>query len=544
MPPQLNSDLRRTNREKRVWQDRTLIDVVTEHADRRPERLAVADQHERITYADLVARAHALAAWLVQQGLEPGDAVVLQTPNRIALPLTHLACDIADLIVVPLSDAWRRTELQHLLGASQAKVVVVPSANRGFDHLGLVEELRDDLPDLRLVGSLDQGGGDFDFTEVSIGEASGGQRPRDPDAPRFVMVSSGTTDVPTMSLFSDNNLWFFMRQYGDHVGMGADDLAVGIAPANTGATGYVFPVLAPILHGAGSVLLEHWSPAEALDLIAEERATLATGIPTQIIKMLQEEDVRDHDFDALRVFNNAGAPLPPDVAVELEEVFGCHVQSVYGATDGGVPSMTRHDDPVEKRYTTVGRILPHTDVRLVDPLLADVAPGEPGEIMWRSPTKSHGYFNAPDRDAVVWLDDGYYRSGDLGQLDDEGYLRIVGRAKDMIIRGGQNLSPREIEEAVARHPAVAEVAVIGIPDQVYGERACACVQLRPGESLTLEELGDFLAGLDLATFKRPERLEVFDELPTSAGAKINKVALREAVAERAQGAQPGAPLNL
>ena len=532
MPPPLSADLRSRNLELGIWQEASLAEVVAARADASPDRLAVADQHERLTYAELVERARRLAAWLVSQGLGRGASVLLQSSNRIAIPLTHLACDIADLTFVPVSDAWRRTELEHLLGTARAAIAIVPSPGAGFDHLGLVEELRASLPDLRAVGTIDGGGGDFELAEACSGASVGGERAHDANAPRFVMVSSGTTDIPTMSLFSDNNLWFFMRQYGRHVGLGEADVAVGIAPANTGATGYVFPVLGPLLHGAGSVLLERWAPRTALDLLAAERATLATGVPTHLIKMLQEDDVAARDYSDLRVFNNAGAPLPPEVAAELERVFGCRVQSVYGATDGGVPAMTSFEDPQDKRYTTVGRILPHTDVRLVDALLEDVPTGQAGEVLWRSPTKSHGYLNAPDRDAAVWLDDGYYRSGDVGELVQDGYLRIVGRAKDMIIRGGQNISPREIEEAVARHPSVAEVAVVGLPDQVYGERVCACISLRPGRTLGLEELGTHLDEIGLARFKRPEHLEVFEELPASAGAKINKVALRTEVQQR------------
>lgn len=521
-----------------VWRRTALHQVVDATADDHPDLLAVADQHERLTYRELAARSSVLARWLLDQGLAPGTAVALQCANRVALAVAHFACDRADLTFVPLSNAWRRTEMVHLLRTSGAAVAVLPPAAADFDFLATVAEARGELPDLRTVGTLEGGSGDFSFEDVT--KATGDERfavERDPAAPRFVMVTSGTTDVPRMSLWTDDNLWYFMRQFGAAVELGEGDVAVGIAPANTGATGYVFPVLAPLLHGASSVLLEHWSPREAIDLLERARATIATAIPTQLIKMLQDGTVATRDYGSLRVFNNAGAPLPAESAAEVEQVFGCTVQAVYGATDGGVPVMTRVTDPPEKRYHTVGRPLPETDLRLVgervvDGDLEDVAPGEPGEVLWRSPTKTFGYFNDPERTEAAFWGDGWYRSGDLGSLDEDGYLRIVGRVKDLIIRGGQNISPRELEDLVAGHPAVSEVSVIGIPDPVYGERACACVVVRPGRDLTFEELVAHLEGRQVARFKLPERLELFDELPKSAGAKVSKVALRVAVLDR------------
>jgi non-ribosomal peptide synthetase component E (peptide arylation enzyme) len=301
----------------------------------------------------------------------------------------------------------------------------------------------------------------------------------------------------------------------------------------------VFPVLAPLLHGASSVLVEHWSAPLALELLQREAATLATAVPTQLIKMLQDPALAEHDYTSLRVFNNAGAPLAPQAAMEVERVFGCTIQTVYGASDGGVPVMTRVSDPPEKRFTTVGRTLPATELRIAAPDMAALPPGEVGEVLWRNPTKTFGYLNDAERTDSMFWDDGFYRSGDLGVVDEDGYLRIVGRAKDVIIRGGQNLSPREIEEVIATEPNVSEVAVVGIPDPVYGERACACVVLRAGGSLSLDGLSRFLAAHDLVKYKWPERLELFTELPKSAGAKVSKVELRAAVLARAERDQGG-----
>ena len=522
------------------WSDQPLHSAVDDTAAVAPDRLAVADQHDRYTYAELVRHSSALARWLLDQDLRPGTAIALQSSNRVAIPLVHLACDRADLTFLPVPDAWRRTELRHVLERSGAAVFLVPPASDDVDAPALARELREELPDLRIVGTTEGGGLDVALDEILAGsDGAPCSVERDADAPRLAMATSGTTELSRLSLWTANNLRFFLQQFGLAVGLVPGDVAVGVAPANSGSTGYVFPVLAPLLHGASSVLLEHWSAPLALELLQREAATLATAVPTQLIKMVQDPALAEHDYSSLRVFNNAGAPLAPQAATEVERVFGCTIQTVYGASDGGVPVMTRVGDPPEKRFTTVGRTLPATELRIAAPDMAALPPGEVGEVLWRNPTKTFGYLNDAERTDAMFWDDGFYRSGDLGVVDEDGYLRIVGRAKDVIIRGGQNLSPREIEEVIATEPNVSEVAVVGIPDPVYGERACACVVLRAGGSLSLDGLSQFLAAQDLVKYKWPERLELFTELPKSAGAKVSKVELRAAVLARAEHDQGG-----
>jgi non-ribosomal peptide synthetase component E (peptide arylation enzyme) len=515
-----------------MWQDVPLYAVIDGHATAEPDKIAVADQHERLTYREFVRRSHNIAAWLLGLGLKPGAPVALQSTNRVALALMHVACDRADLLFVPLSSAWRERELGHLLGLSGAQVLFVPAADDKIDYLALINGLRADLPSLQHVGVIEGGGAEIDLSVIStVGDAEVVVS-RDPNAPRYVMVASGTTELPKMSLWTDNNLWAFMKHYRESTGMTSHDVALGMAPANTGATGYVFPVLAPLLSGATSVLLEDWDPARALELLESEQATIACAVPTQILKLFLEDSVRTRDFSRLRVFTNAGAAMPPDAAREMETTFNCTGQVVYGATDGGVPFMTKVTDPREKRWSTIGRVLPYGEVRLLTPDQQDVPAGESGEIAWRSPTKTFGYLNEPERTESVWLDEGWYLSGDLGRFDDDGYLSIIGRAKDMIIRGGQNISPRELEDVIIRYEPIAEVSVVGIPDPVYGERACACVIVKSGASFSVAELTEFMLSQGMAKFKLPERVEVFDEFPASAGGKITKVELRRLVQER------------
>jgi acyl-CoA synthetase (AMP-forming)/AMP-acid ligase II len=524
-----------------AWQRRRLVDVVLEHAEAQPDKVAVIDGSVRLTYGELARRGRVLAEWMVALGLRPGEVFALQAPSGWPVPAFHLACGLADVVFLPLSDHWRRTEVEHLAALARARALVVPDAGE-HDFLAVAREVERKVASIELVATL-EGEGDADLPELLSRAPRGMPLPAgDPNTGRLAMITSGSTALPRVSLWSDNNLWFFLSQYRDAVGLRPTDVAAQIAPANTGSTGYVFPVLTPLLNGATSAMLRRWSAGAALELLEREHATLATAIPTQLVKMLQERGRRSLD---LRVFTNSGAPLAPEAAAETEQSFDCVVQAVYGASDGGVPVMTRTADPVEKRRTTVGRRLPLTDLRMLDAGLRNVPPGEPGEAFWRNPTKSYGYLNDPERTDEAFWGDGYYRSGDIGVVDPDGYLRIVGRAKDVIIRGGQNISPREVEELIGQHPDVLEVAVIGVPDAVYGERVAACIVPRPGRQPGVGDLARFLAAREVARHKQPELVELFTELPRNAGGKLAKLELKEEVGRRAEEAgQRGTAMDL
>jgi acyl-coenzyme A synthetase/AMP-(fatty) acid ligase len=473
-------------------------------------------------------RSGRLAAFLRSDaGVGDGDVVAAQSGNRVELAIAQLACSTAAATFVPLSDAWRETEMAHILGVSGAKVALVPGDAGGFDFLGAVTELRPRLPALRLAATFD-GEGELELPSI-LGPAGPDPLtpvPTDPNLPRYVMVSSGSTSVPKLSMWSDNNLWAFGQMWAAAVALSFQDRVVGLAPAGTGAIGYVFGVLFPLLRGATSILLERWDPAGAIRLMQRERASVLVAVPTQLVKLMQEPGAQTLSVPDLRAVTNAGAPMSPDVAAALEAAWGCRIQTIYGATDGGTPVMTRIDDRAAVRHSTVGRALPFTDVRLVGPAMQEVEPGGAGEIIWRGPTKSHGYLADPERTQEMFSDDGFYRSGDVALREESGAYRIVGRTKDMIIRGGQNISPLELEAALGVHPAVAEVAVVGIADPVYGERVCAAVALRAGSSLDLEGVVAFLAGRRIAKFKLPERLELFDELPKTVTGKTSKEEVR------------------
>ena len=531
MPLQpLTPELIQKNVESKVWLDKPLYAVIDGHAEATPDKLAVADQHERLTYAELVERSSQLARGLLQQGLSEGEVVLVQCPNEVLFAVAFLACNRAGLCFAPISSMWRGKEMRHLLTLTKARYALLPAKTSEFDYLATAKSMRAELTDLEgLVDCGNNGDGDIDLSDLMISGSEPVCKKPDPNVPYYCMPTSGTTDLPRMPRWTDNNLWYFLGEYLEAVEFEPTYTSVAVAPINLGSIGFVKGVLAPLLKGATSIILEKWSPRAALDLIVSEKATGLVAIPTQIVMMLE---LGESSYPAVRYITNAGAPISPERAIEAEQKFSCKIQAVYGATDGGVACMTKVTDADDKRLYSVGKPLKKNELRLLDDNQSDVSAGESGEILWRSPTKSFGYLNEPERTENTFWADSWYRSGDVGELDADGYLRIVGRVKDMIIRGGQNISPREIEEAMVRHPAISDAAAVGYPDSVFGERVCACLVMANGQEISIEELQEHLKGEELVKYKWPERIEYFDELPRTAAQKISKVELKDIIVAR------------
>ncbi|BBY40130.1 cyclohexanecarboxylate-CoA ligase [Mycobacterium mantenii] len=523
-------------RDAGIWSDQTLPEMFDEHVAAHPEKLAVIDGEVRWTYGELADLTQRGAQLLLDLGVRPGDPVAAQLPTCALLPVINLAANRIGAYMVAMPTRWRRAEVGSLLATIGAEVLISVESDRDIDVRALHEELRPTLPDLREVLYARTGSvGSFE-SRVRAAEPINPRTARglrcDPDQPAHVMCSSGTTGVPKASLWSANDMIaFLVHQTAPALKLTSDDVAGAIAPAGQGSTGYVFPILMPLLTGATSVMLEHWKPQPALDLIVRERVTYATAIPTQLVMML-DLDLESADLSAFTRFNNAGAPLPPRVAEEIERRMGCVVQNVYGTTDGGVPTMTTVHDSEWARWNTVGKICAGEELELRAPDGTLVIPGDTGEVFWRGANNTWGYLNQADYDKANWDTDGWYRSGDLGCVQD-GYLRIVGRAKDMILRGGMNIFPFEVETVLIKHPAVAAVAIIPVPDDRLGERACAVV-VPAGEPPTLNDLTAFLDAQGLAKFKFPEQLVLVDELPTNPGGKVDKGRLHQLVAAQTQ----------
>ncbi|MFC4946660.1 class I adenylate-forming enzyme family protein [Pseudonocardia sp. GCM10023141] len=509
------------------WSDRCLFEIVDEWAERTGDKLAVTDGTYEWTYAQLRDTSLRAAQVLHDLGVRPGDAVTVQIPSSALIPALHSAVNRLGAVFVPVPEMWRASEVEAVVRGSRASVLLVP-AGAGFDHLAMAREIQAGLPHLGCVMSLT--GADSFMDRVAVARpdlaAIAALRPS-PDEVLSVICSSGTTGVPKLSAFSSNNVLTNMSQVADAIGMGQDDVMGGIAPANTGSTGYLYGVLGPLVVGATAHVLGRWSARAAADLLSGRGCTVAVAIPTQIV-MLMDPALGDHDYTPLRAFLNGGAALPVSVATTAEERMGCAVLGIYGASESAFPTCGRHDDPPDKRQTTVGRVVPGQELRLVDGDGIDVPPGESGEVLWRGPNSSFGFLNQPELDASAFDGSGFFHSADLGVLDEDGYLLIVGRLKDMILRGGLNIYPAEVEGLLYEMPKVADAAVVGVPDDRLGERACAVVVLADRfEALEVAEVSAFLEAAGLARFKHPEFVVAVAELPRAASAKLDKSRIRD-----------------
>lgn len=521
-----------------LWKDVTFFERFKTSALKHPDKTAIVQGARKRSYGELLDQVETLACNFLSLGLEPGDIVALQSPNAIEFPLVHLACNRAGLLFLPLHDSWRGPEIRHLLSQAEAKVVITPCTYRGFDHAAMIDDLRAGLPQLLHHFKLQEEGAERGFENLLTAAAAASdeldrRRPY-PDLPAHIMLSGGTTSLSKMSLYSCNNLLAMLNNFVEAADLSEQDVAAALAPAGTGATGYIFPILTPLLIGATSIILERWSdPAWAVDLICEHDCTLAVGVPTQLARMIPVLETKAlSDFERFRLFFNAGAPLARATGEAIEALMGCLIQSMYGSTDGGVPTTTRVEDPADKRLGTVGRVVRGCECHIWNEDGLSLSPGEVGEVVWRGADTSWGYLGDEAETARAFTSDGFYRSGDLGRFDPNGYLQIVGRLKDMILRGGRNISPLTIEEKLILHPAVEEVAVTGIPDEILGERACAFVTLQPGKVLSFDEVVAFLKQQELAVWQLPERLEVVGSLPRGPGGKVQKAKLRELVVQK------------
>jgi non-ribosomal peptide synthetase component E (peptide arylation enzyme) len=540
MQPKLHSDAAcAAYHEAGLWGDKLIVDYIDDHARRDPAKAAIVDCRETITYATLVRRSENLAAAFKAIGLGHGDVVAIRSANWAELPITHLATNRIGAIFLPLSEGFAEADILHLLRQSQARVLLTASTG-WLDPRAFLEKHRSELALLKEVISLREAGSGVKLSFDSLANDDSWRIQRgteyltraraDADAPSHVMVSSGTTGMPKCSLFSDNNsIVKVLLQYCKSVAeITSADVAAAIAPAATGSTGYNYPILAPLLAGGTSVMLEHWkgsNPEEALHLIEQHGCTYAVVVPTQLAKLIAIPDVHKYDLRHLRLITNSGAKLPAPVAEAAESLFHSKIQSVYGCSEAGAATMTAVSDPPEKRFHTAGRALLGQELVIKDEAGNPVERNHIGEVCWRGAHKTFGFLNDPESTRTVWDAAGWLNSGDLGTIDDDGYLRIVGRKKDMIIRGGQNINPRAIEEVLLRHSSVVDVAIASVPDPVLGERVGAFVVGRPSQALSLAELSRFVLDQGLAKWNQPELLFLVDDLPRNAGGKVDKARL-------------------
>lgn len=510
-----------------------LYTLFAEHAEAHPDRTAVIDDACAVDYARLAAAVRRLAGTLAAAGVGPGDVVAMQLPSCWQANAVELAVSAVGAICLPYPTVLRERESRALLARSEAVAAVVAAGIGGCDTAQLLESVRHDLPALRHVYVVGERYGDFAPLDPVLGGEAGTDHWSppgiDPDGPARILVTSGTEATPKMVVFSHNAMAAGMGNrlaVLDPAGM----RALLLVPGSTGfgALGTV-GVLA--CHGATLIVTAGFDAAGAVSLIDEHRPTHVFGVPTMLSDMLASPALDRADTTSVRVIAGGGAPAGEALVTELQQRFGCVFVNRYGTADGAA-SQTSLDDPPERIATTMGRPDPAViTLRTVDESGHDVGVGATGEIWARGPFSALCYGNAPELDAIYRTADGWLKTGDLGMFDADGYLRVVGRTKDIIKRGGASISPAEIEELLSSHPDVLHVACVGMPDERLGQRVCAYVVPRdPAASPTLADLTALLLRHGLAKYKLPERLELTTELPRNPVGKINKAVLGDRIA--------------
>jgi len=521
-------------------------------ADR--EALVVRHQSIRWTYAELREQVDRCAAGLVAIGLEPGDRIGIWSPNNAEWTVTQFATAKAGLILVNINPAYRLTELEYAINKVGCRALITATSFKASDYLGMLRELAPELgsceagalrsqrlPTLETVVQLgsEPEPGMMRFSELMrVGTDAHARRLEEIGAAlQFddainIQFTSGTTGSPKGATLSHHNILNNGYFVGETMGLGPDDRICIPVPLYH-CFGMVLGNLAAVTHGSAMVYpSEGYDPRETLRAVAEERCTALYGVPTMFIAELEHPDFATFDLSSLRTGIMGGSPCPIEVMKRvMSEMHMPEVTIAYGMTETSPASFqTATDDPVDRRVSTVGRVHHHVEVKIVDEQGRVVPVGASGELCTRGYPVMLGYWADEERTAEAIDAGGWMHTGDLATIDAEGYCNIVGRIKDMVIRGGENVYPREVEEFLYRHPAVGDVQVFGIPDERLGEQLCAWVKLRDGASASAEEIQDFCRG-QIAHFKVPHHVRFVDAFPMTVTGKIQKFAMRDAMIE-------------
>ncbi len=526
-----------------LWPDMVITDVLDALAAERPDAVAITGinsmrggRRETLSYRQLNILSRRIALGLVHYGISKGDIVSFQLPNWWEFAALHLACARIGAISNPVMPIFRERELSFMLSFAQTRAIFVPREFRGFDHAAMMAGLRKDLPELEHVFVLG-GEGAQSFEENFLnrrhedemdGPGIFAARKMGPNDVNEMLYTSGTTGQPKGVMHTANTQFANARPYAQRLGLGAKDTILMSSPL-AHQTGFLYGVIMPLLIGAKVVYQDVWDAKVAAQLVQEEGVTYTMASTPFLADLAGTPQVRDYDISTLKIFLCAGAPIPRVLAETASKELDIIVLSGWGMSENGAVTTTQPSDPMEKVFNTDGKPLPGVEVRIVgeDGKVAPV--NTEGLLQARGCSAFVGYMKKPEMHGTDA--DGWFDTGDYARMDEDGYIRITGRAKDIIIRGGENIPVVEVEELLYRHPSIVDAAIVGIPDPRLGERGCAFVTLHPGSNLTFDAMVEYLKDAKLARNYLPERLEVISEMPRTASGKIQKFKLRDMAKE-------------
>ena len=531
-----NEQRRAAYRQQGLWGDASLADYWQQTARAMPDKIAVVDNHgASYTYSALDHAASCLANWMLAKGIESGDRIAFQLPGWCEFTVIYLACLKIGAVSVPLLPSWREAELVWVLNKCQAKMFFAPTLFKQTRPVDLILPLQNQLLQLQQIVGVDKLAPATsslslsqiiaDNTSLTTAITTHG------DELAAVLFTSGTEGLPKGVMLTHNNILASERAYCARLNLTWQDVFMMPAPLGH-ATGFLHGVTAPFLIGARSVLLDIFTPDACLALLEQQRCTCMLGATPFVYDLLNLLEKQPADLSALRFFLCGGTTIPKKVARECQQR-GIKLLSVYGSTESSPHAVVNLDDPLSRFMHTDGYAAAGVEIKVVDDARKTLPPGCEGEEASRGPNVFMGYFDEPELTARALDEEGWYYSGDLCRMDEAGYIKITGRKKDIIVRGGENISSREVEDILLQHPKIHDACVIAMPDERLGERSCAYVVLKaPHHSLSLEDVVAFFSRKRVAKYKYPEHIVVIEKLPRTASGKIQKFLLRKDIMRR------------
>ncbi|EEU9430349.1 medium-chain fatty-acid--CoA ligase [Escherichia coli] len=531
-----NEQRRTAYRQQGLWGDASLADYWQQTARAMPDKIAVVDNHgASYTYSALDHAASCLANWMLAKGIESGDRIAFQLPGWCEFTVIYLACLKIGAVSVPLLPSWREAELVWVLNKCQAKMFFAPTLFKQTRPVDLILPLQNQLPQLQQIVGVDKLAPAT--SSLSLSQIIADNTPLTTaitthgDELAAVLFTSGTEGLPKGVMLTHNNILASERAYCARLNLTWQDVFMMPAPLGH-ATGFLHGVTAPFLIGARSVLLDIFTPDACLALLEQQRCTCMLGATPFVYDLLNVLEKQPADLSALRFFLCGGTTIPKKVARECQQL-GIKLLSVYGSTESSPHAVVNLDDPLSRFMHTDGYAAAGVEIKVVDDARKTLPPGCEGEEASRGPNVFMGYFDEPELTARALDEEGWYYSGDLCRMDEAGYIKITGRKKDIIVRGGENISSREVEDILLQHPKIHDACVVAMPDERLGERSCAYVVLKaPHHSLSLEEVVAFFSRKRVAKYKYPEHIVVIEKLPRTASGKIQKFLLRKDIMRR------------
>ncbi|EFA4038019.1 medium-chain fatty-acid--CoA ligase [Escherichia coli O120:H10] len=531
-----NEQRRAAYRQQGLWGDASLADYWQQTARAMPDKIAVVDNHgASYTYSALDHAASCLANWMLAKGIESGDRIAFQLPGWCEFTVIYLACLKIGAVSVPLLPSWREAELVWVLNKCQAKMFFAPTLFKQTRPVDLILPLQNQLPQLQQIVGVDKLAPATsslslsqiiaDNTSLTTAITTHG------DELAAVLFTSGTEGLPKGVMLTHNNILASERAYCARLNLTWQDVFMMPAPLGH-ATGFLHGVTAPFLIGARSVLLDIFTPDACLALLEQQRCTCMLGATPFVYDLLNVLEKQPADLSALRFFLCGGTTIPKKVARECQQR-GIKLLSVYGSTESSPHAVVNLDDPLSRFMHTDGYAAAGVEIKVVDDARKTLPPGCEGEEASRGPNVFMGYFDEPELTARALDEEGWYYSGDLCRMDEAGYIKITGRKKDIIVRGGENISSREVEDILLQRPKIHDACVVAMSDERLGERSCAYVVLKaPHHSLSLEEVVAFFSRKRVAKYKYPEHIVVIEKLPRTTSGKIQKFLLRKDIMRR------------